>query len=152
MNVLTIATLKSLFRVSVELYLLRSTLVQLPDFNGGIFSWWFMSVLLGWGLVPGVMMFVVFIYVAIWSRLCWVCVPFFGCCWLLWIIGKCCDCEIPGRECVCGSVGDTHKKNGDVTGGQAEQGGKKSLGGILGLHQGTESPGNEERLGGEALA
>lgn len=52
------------------------------------------------------------------------------------------------------SVGQwvTHKKNGDVTGGQAEQGGKKSLGGILGLHQGTESPGNEERLGGEALA
>lgn len=35
---------------------------------------------------------------------------------------------------------------------QAEQGGKKSLGGILGLHQGTESPWNEERLGGEVLA
>lgn len=109
MNVLTIATLKFLFRVSVELYLLRSTLVQLLDFKGGIFSWWFMSVLLGWGLVPGVMIFVVFIYVAIWSRLCWVCVPFFGCCWLLWIIGKCGDCEIPGRECICGSVGDTKK-------------------------------------------
>lgn len=149
MNVLTIATLKSLFRVSVELYLL-STLVQLLDFKGGIFSWWFMSVLLGWGLVPGVMMFVVFIYVAIWSRLCWVCVPFFGCCWLLWIIGIRGDCEIPGRECICGSVGDTKKWRRDRR--QAEQGSKKSLGGILGLHQGTESPGNEERLGGEVLA
>lgn len=61
MNVLTIATL--LFRVSFELYLLRSTVVQLLDFKGGIFSWWFMSVFLGFG--SGVMMFVVFIYVAI---------------------------------------------------------------------------------------
>lgn len=69
------------------------------------------------------MMFEMLIYVDIWSCLCWVCFPFFGCCCLLWIIDKCGGCKVADREC---SVGQwvTQRIGGGI-GVQTEQGGKK---------------------------
>lgn len=39
----------------------------------------------------------VFLGVDIWSCLCWVGVPFFGCLLSLRILGKCDNCGVPGR-------------------------------------------------------
>lgn len=56
----------------------------------------------------GVMIIEVFLGIDSWPCLCLVGILFFGCCCLLWVPDRYGDCEVPGRECLGGSVvGDT---------------------------------------------
>lgn len=59
-----------------------------------------------------------------------------GSCCLLWILSKCGDCGMPGRECFCRSMGG--RKEWMWAGRKTGEGWGKELE-VLGLHQETES-------------
>lgn len=59
--------------------------------------------------------------------LVWMYIPFFGCCFLLWISDKCDICSVPGRAYFCGSGGNKGMLNVYRPGGKSEGGTKKDL-------------------------
>lgn len=72
----------------------------------GMLSWIFMILF----FCAGILVFEVMVFLGayIWSWFYWVGIPFFDC--PLWLLVKCGDCRIPGRECFCRSTSDTKKE------------------------------------------
>ena len=70
-------------------------------------SWLFMLQFCAEIETSQVMTFEIFLRVNIWSCLCWVGIPVFGGCWPLCVLDKWYCSRVLGKECFCGSVGDT---------------------------------------------